>query len=241
MKYAYTLYLKFSVRCIHPNYLFYSFKCVRRVCPNLSSAPCTVAYSSNSTLSFKYSKPKIRSQIRIKLLDMDLHPGPADPNPKLLMNTVRVCIKILQKVLTDPKRFFQNLIIGYRIKKRRILCCFQIFWNGYKKCPEKNLKAKNVWKKCKYWNTQNSRRFFPITFFWNIFLSPFQRIWFTGFCWRKENWDNICTFCKFGMHMLKNQYIFRHFAKSKNLLLFLPITMVSFSVESLWSLKFQKV
>jgi hypothetical protein len=40
MKYAYTLFLKFSVRYIHPNYLFYSFKCVRRVCPNLSSAPC---------------------------------------------------------------------------------------------------------------------------------------------------------------------------------------------------------
>ena len=40
MKYAFTLFLKFSVRCIHPNYLFYSFKCVRRVCPNLLSAPC---------------------------------------------------------------------------------------------------------------------------------------------------------------------------------------------------------
>jgi hypothetical protein len=40
MKYAYTLFRKFSARCIHPNYLFYSFKCVRRVCPNLSSAPC---------------------------------------------------------------------------------------------------------------------------------------------------------------------------------------------------------
>ncbi len=25
MKYAYTLFMKFSARCIHPNYLFYSF------------------------------------------------------------------------------------------------------------------------------------------------------------------------------------------------------------------------
>jgi hypothetical protein len=33
-------FLKFSLRCVYPNYLFYSFKCVRRVCPNLSSAPC---------------------------------------------------------------------------------------------------------------------------------------------------------------------------------------------------------
>ncbi len=41
MKYAYTLFLKFSVRCIHPNYLFFSFNCVCRVCPNLSSAPCS--------------------------------------------------------------------------------------------------------------------------------------------------------------------------------------------------------
>jgi hypothetical protein len=39
MKYAYTLFLKFLVRYINPNYFCYSFKCVRRVCPNLSSAP----------------------------------------------------------------------------------------------------------------------------------------------------------------------------------------------------------
>ncbi len=32
--------LKFSLKCNHSNYLFYSFKCIRRVCPNLSSAPC---------------------------------------------------------------------------------------------------------------------------------------------------------------------------------------------------------
>ncbi len=48
MKYAYTLFLKFSVRCIHLNYLFYRFKCVRRVCPNLSSAPCTYVHAQNT-------------------------------------------------------------------------------------------------------------------------------------------------------------------------------------------------
>jgi hypothetical protein len=40
MQYPSTLLLKFSVRYVHPNYLFYCFNCVGRVCPNLSSAPC---------------------------------------------------------------------------------------------------------------------------------------------------------------------------------------------------------
>jgi hypothetical protein len=39
--YAYKLFLKFSSEYIHPNYLFYCFECCHRVCPNLSSAPCT--------------------------------------------------------------------------------------------------------------------------------------------------------------------------------------------------------
>ncbi len=38
--YAYKLSLKVSSKCIHPNYYFYCFECVHRVCPNLSSAPC---------------------------------------------------------------------------------------------------------------------------------------------------------------------------------------------------------
>ncbi len=29
-----------SSKCIHPNYYFYCFECVPRVCPNLQSAPC---------------------------------------------------------------------------------------------------------------------------------------------------------------------------------------------------------
>jgi hypothetical protein len=40
MLYAYKLFLKFSSKCRNPNYLFCSFKWVRGVCPNLSSAPC---------------------------------------------------------------------------------------------------------------------------------------------------------------------------------------------------------
>ena len=40
MLYAYKLSLKVSSKCIHPNYYFYCFECVHRVCPNLSSAPC---------------------------------------------------------------------------------------------------------------------------------------------------------------------------------------------------------
>jgi hypothetical protein len=44
MQYASTLLLKFSVRYVHPNYLFYCFNCVCIVCPNLSSAPCIGNY-----------------------------------------------------------------------------------------------------------------------------------------------------------------------------------------------------
>jgi hypothetical protein len=37
--------------CIHPKYLFYCFECCHRVCPNLSSAPCTVLYTFSTCLS----------------------------------------------------------------------------------------------------------------------------------------------------------------------------------------------
>jgi hypothetical protein len=40
MLYAYKVFLKFSPKCIHPNYLFYCFECCPIVCPYLSSAPC---------------------------------------------------------------------------------------------------------------------------------------------------------------------------------------------------------
>ncbi len=44
--YAYKLSLKVSSKCIHPNYYFYCFECVHRVCPNLSSAPCIPVWVS---------------------------------------------------------------------------------------------------------------------------------------------------------------------------------------------------
>ncbi len=40
MLYAYVLPLKFSSKCIDPNYFFYWFECFHMICPNLSSAPC---------------------------------------------------------------------------------------------------------------------------------------------------------------------------------------------------------
>jgi hypothetical protein len=40
--YSYEVFLKFSSKCIHPNYLFYCFECWHRVCPNLLSAPCSI-------------------------------------------------------------------------------------------------------------------------------------------------------------------------------------------------------
>jgi hypothetical protein len=41
--YAFKLSLKVSSKCIHPNYYFYCFECVPRVCPNLSSTPCIIS------------------------------------------------------------------------------------------------------------------------------------------------------------------------------------------------------
>jgi hypothetical protein len=46
--YAYKLSLKVSSKCIHPNYYFYCFECVHRVCPNLSSAPCITRVGGKS-------------------------------------------------------------------------------------------------------------------------------------------------------------------------------------------------
>ncbi len=40
ISYKYKLCQKFPLKSNHPNYLFYCFKCVRWVRPNLSSAPC---------------------------------------------------------------------------------------------------------------------------------------------------------------------------------------------------------
>jgi hypothetical protein len=36
----YVLPLKFSSKCMNPNYFFYWFECCHMICPNLSSAPC---------------------------------------------------------------------------------------------------------------------------------------------------------------------------------------------------------
>ncbi len=49
MQYTSTLLLKFSVRYVYPYYLFYCFKRVRRVCPNLSSAPCRLTLVRSKT------------------------------------------------------------------------------------------------------------------------------------------------------------------------------------------------
>ncbi len=67
MKYAYTLFLKFSVRCIHPNYLFYSFKCVRRVCPNLSSAPCTLEGALRANCAFIENTPEGPQECEVEM------------------------------------------------------------------------------------------------------------------------------------------------------------------------------
>ncbi len=46
-----------------------------------------------------------------------------------------------------------------------------------------------------------------------VFDTPYDTNWD-----EKKFWGHISSFCKFSMHMLKNQYIFRRFGKSKNLL-----------------------
>jgi hypothetical protein len=53
--YAYKLSLKISSKCVHPNYYFYCFECVPRVCPNLSSAPC-IGSSNIEVIQFKQNR-----------------------------------------------------------------------------------------------------------------------------------------------------------------------------------------
>ncbi len=60
--YAYKLSLKVSSKCIHPNYYFYCFECVHRVCPNLLSAPCILPNSLTIFLSYEEPFCQIHSK-----------------------------------------------------------------------------------------------------------------------------------------------------------------------------------
>ncbi len=48
--------MKFSLKYIHPNYVFYWFKRVLWVCPNLSSAPCIYAQILTFCISHRFSR-----------------------------------------------------------------------------------------------------------------------------------------------------------------------------------------
>ncbi len=63
MKYAYTLFLKFSVRCIHPNYLFYFVLIYRLhpVCCTPAGEGCFCHYrTTNRHLTYWCTPPKYR-------------------------------------------------------------------------------------------------------------------------------------------------------------------------------------
>jgi hypothetical protein len=84
--------------------------------------------------------------------------------------------KVCKKCYYDPKKIFsKNINMG--IKKRIILCWFQIRWCRLSEMPLKKLKAKNHEKMHKNENTSNSHRFLALAFFRGICLSRHQRIW----------------------------------------------------------------
>ncbi len=55
---SYKLFLKFSLKCIHPYYVFYCFTCFHTICPNLSSAPCILNFGVKGSISLKSAKSK---------------------------------------------------------------------------------------------------------------------------------------------------------------------------------------
>ncbi len=84
--------------------------------------------------------------------------------------------KVWKKCYYDPKKFFlTNIIMG--IKKRRILCWFQIRWCRLKQMPLKIARAK---KPCEFWVFSFLcifRGFLLLTFVRCISESRHQRIW----------------------------------------------------------------
>jgi hypothetical protein len=74
LQYTNQLFLKFALKCIHSNYAFYCFRCVRRVCPNLSSAPCIFCIGICLLYEIRLS------QLKTKLVDLPkFYPPPPPP------------------------------------------------------------------------------------------------------------------------------------------------------------------
>jgi hypothetical protein len=94
------------------------------------------------------------------------------------------------------------------------------FLNKVKNCSEKTNKLKTFAKSAKSRKLKIRIVLFPITFFENIYLSPFQRIWNQyKILPKKDVCGHIITSCKFEMN------IFRNFSKSKKKF-FLPIAII---------------
>ncbi len=133
------------------------------------------------------------------------------------------------------------------IKKRRILCWFQVCWCRLKQMPLKKARSKKL---CEFGVffifVHFFRGFLLLTFVRGISESRHQRIWNQHKILRffdthidifqeKIFWGHISTFSILKMQMRKKLYIFKHFAKSKKLFF---CHYLSFSVWCL--LKFQK-
>jgi hypothetical protein len=71
MLYAYKLSLKVSSKCIHPNYYFYCFECVHRVCPNLSPHPVVLGLVKK-ILEKKNKNRKLRMCLGIRISNLAL-------------------------------------------------------------------------------------------------------------------------------------------------------------------------
>jgi hypothetical protein len=156
----------------------------------------------------------------------------------------RICILRLQKVLLWPKIFPWKISIWVS-KKRRILCWFQICWCQLSEMPLTKVKSKKPQKMHKNENTQNSHSFLALAFYRGIWLSWHQRTWNqhkilrffdTHFDIFQEKifLGHNSTFCNLKMQMRKKLYIFKHFAKSKQLFF---CQYLSFSVWFPLSLK----
>ncbi len=127
-------------------------------------------------------------------------------------------------IMTQTFFILKNINMG--IKKRRILCWFQIRWCRLKQMPIKKLESKN-YANFEYFRFYAFfRGFLLLTFFRGISESRHQQIWNQHKILRffdthidifqeKIFLGHNSTFCYLKMQMRKILYIFKHFAKSK--------------------------
>ncbi len=137
--------MKFSLKYIHPNYLFYYFKWCLWVCPNFSSAPCTYA---------RYTPQKVQ--------DSTASEGKRWPRP-----TVSPLLRQILGQIPTQGQDSVTMKMNKCMQTRKQDGNDQNFWWKYY-TPENSLEKKKFWdfSKKKLWYQQGQVRYHTGTNFW---------------------------------------------------------------------------